>query len=64
MKSGVLKRVCGATLGVLTVASAALAIAGIWGAVPGETAFQLFMTFVTIGCATNAVTYLADKFFE
>jgi hypothetical protein len=55
--------VCGATLAILTVASAGLAIAGIWGAIEGETAFQLFLTFVTVGVTSSSVTYIADKFF-
>jgi len=62
MRSQLLRRVCGATLAILTVASAGLAIAGIWGAIEGETAFQLFLTFVTIGVTSSSVTYIADKF--
>jgi len=64
MKSPVLKRVCGATLAILTVASACLAIAGIWGAIEGQTAGQLFLTFVTVGLTSSSVTYIADSFFS
>jgi hypothetical protein len=56
--------VCGATLVILTVASAGLAIAGIWGAIEGETAGQLFLTFVTVGLTSSGVTYIADSFFS
>ena len=64
MKSQALRRVCGATLVILTVASAVLAIAGIWGAIEGETAGQLFLTFVTVGLTSSGVTYIADSFFS
>lgn len=63
-KSATLRVVCGAVLAILTLASAGLAIAGIWEMLPGETAAQLFGTFVTVGGTTVAVTYIADTFFS
>jgi len=62
-KSQTLRVVCGAVLAILTLASAGLAIAGIWEMLPGETAAQLFGTFVTIAGTTVAVAYITDTFF-
>lgn len=62
-KSATLRRVCGIVLAGLTLASAALAIGGIWGFIPGETAGNLFLTFVTVAVASVAVTHIADSFF-
>jgi len=62
-KSATLRIVCGIVLAVLTLASAALAIGGIWDMIPGDTAGQLFATFLTVAGAAVGVTYIADKFF-
>lgn len=59
-----MRKVCGATLAVLTLASAGLAIGGIWGAIPGDTAAQLFGTFLVVGGASIGITYIAEKFFS
>lgn len=63
-KSATLRVVCGAVLALLTLASSGLAIAGIWELIPGETAAQLFATFLTVAGTTVAVTYIADTFFS
>jgi len=62
-RSHTLRMICGAILAVLTVSSAGLAIAGIWEMIPGDTAGQLFATFLTVSGAAFLVTYIADKFF-
>jgi hypothetical protein len=64
VKSSKLRRVCGGVLAALVVASACLAIGGIWGAIPGDTAMQLFATFLTVAGAANGIAYIADQFFS
>jgi hypothetical protein len=58
------RNVFGAVLGSLTVISAGLAVAGIWGWVDGDTVWQLVSTFLVIGLATMGLSYVADSFFK
>jgi len=55
--------VTGCTLVVLTLASAGLGLAGIWGFVDGDTAAKVFASFLVTSFAVSVVTYVADKFF-
>jgi hypothetical protein len=55
--------VTGCTLVVLTLASAALGLAGIWGMVDEDTAAKLFASFLVTAFAVGVVTFIADKFF-
>lgn len=55
--------VTGCTLVVLTLASATLGLAGIWGVVDEETGWKLFASFVVTALTVGAVTGIADKFF-
>ena len=59
-----LNKITGIVLILLTVASAILALGGIWGAVNSDTAFQLFFTFVVTGVTTSAVTTIATHFYK
>lgn len=56
-------RICGAVLVILILASAILAVAGIWGFIRGDTAGQLFGTFFVVGLATIGLGYTVSKFF-
>jgi hypothetical protein len=57
------RQITGAVLCVLTVASAALAIGGVWGFIDGDTAGQLFGTFLVVGLTTVCLGYVVSKFF-
>jgi len=59
-----LNQITGVVLSTLTVASALLAIGGIWGAVDPDVAIQLFLTFVVTGATTSAVTKIATHFYK
>lgn len=59
-----LNQITGLVLSLLTLASAFLAIGGIWGAVEPGIAFQLFLTFVVTGATTSAVTSIATHFYK
>jgi|LakMenEpi03Aug12_release.lakeMendotaPanAssembly.Ray.scaffolds.fasta_scaffold471209_3 hypothetical protein len=55
--------VTGCTLVALTLASAGLGLAGIWGVVDEDTGWKLFASFVVTALTVGAVTKTADKFF-
>lgn len=57
------RKVAGGVLAVLILASAVLAIAGVWGLIQGDTAGQLFATFLVTGGATAGLTYVVETFF-
>jgi hypothetical protein len=58
------KIVAGWTLSILTVISALLCIAGIWGWIKGDTVGQLLGTFMVIGGCTIGLSYVMKSFFS
>ena len=60
----VMKSILGTILGVLIFLSALLSIAGIWGAVEGETVGQLLGTFFVLGIAVLCGSRISNSFFD
>lgn len=58
------RRIAGGVLASLILASAVLAIGGIWGFIAGDTAGQLFGTFIVVGGATVGLSYVVSSFFD
>lgn len=58
------RQIAGGVLSLLIAASAVLAIGGIWGWIEGDTAGQLFGTFIVTGGATIGLSYVAASFFD
>jgi hypothetical protein len=59
-----LNQITGIVLVALTIASAALALGGVWGVVDNDTAWKLFLTFIVTASTTGAVAGIADKFWS
>ena len=59
-----LNQITGVVLVSLVVASAVLAVAGVWGFVGDEIDGKLFTTFLIMGAMTFAVCGVADLFWK
>jgi hypothetical protein len=59
-----LNQITGIVLVLLTIASAVLAMGGVWGVVDEETGWKLIFTFVITAATTGAVAGIADKFWK
>lgn len=62
IKSSSFMKTAGVVLIILILASATLAIGGIWGFIRGDTASQLFGTFLVVGGAVIGVSYAVTAF--
>jgi hypothetical protein len=63
MNSFSYKYVIGVVLTVLVLLSAFLGIGGVWGWIKGDSAWQVFLTFLIVGGTVAVVTYVAHAFF-
>jgi len=59
-----LNQTTGMILVCLTIASAVLGLAGVWGFVDSNTGGQLILTFAIMAATTCAVGGIADKFWK
>ncbi|NBW11918.1 MAG: hypothetical protein EBR82_28185 [Caulobacteraceae bacterium] len=59
-----LNQITGIVLVLLTIASAVLAMGGVWGVVDDETGRKLFATFAITAATTWSVAAIADKFWK
>jgi len=57
------RQVAGAVLAILVLLSTGLGILGIWGAIPGDTAWKLFGTAIVIGVGVGGTSGVVDTFF-
>jgi membrane protein implicated in regulation of membrane protease activity len=59
-----MQKIIFAVLSILTLVAALAALGGIWGALPGDTAWQLIGTFFVLALATIALERAADHYLK